>query len=110
MVMGEPDQGDRQELTAAIDRLDRSLDRFQSSAGNRNTTNVRLEGSGTMWGALSVGVALGAAVACTAWVSFTLSNVMETQRNNEAFIQATYQQAPEIRARFDKIKEEQESP
>ena len=93
---------------SALERLARELGTFLPK--NSNTTNVRLEGSGNIWGALSVGVALGAAIACTAWVGSEMGEIKEIQRNNEAFIQATYQQAPEIRARFDKIKEEQENP
>lgn len=76
------------------------------------TQILRIEGANSMWGALAVGlaagVAMGAGIMCAIWVSSTLNDVHEIQRNNEAFIQATYQQAPQIRAEFDRIKAEQE--
>ena len=93
------------ELLAAIQKLDQSVGRFLAS-GNRNTTNVRLEGAGSVWGAVAVGIALGASIACAAWVAGTLGDLADDQRNDDAFIQATYQAAPMIRDEFNRIKQE----
>lgn len=102
------DQGDQRALADALDRFTRKADELLKT-GNSNTTNVRLEGSGQMWGALSVGIALGSAIVCAMWVGATLGDLTDDQRNDDAFIQATYQQAPSIRAEFDRIRAEQEA-
>lgn len=100
------DQGDHKALADALDRWSRTAEKLLQ-AGNTTTQTVKVEGMGSMWNGIAIGVALGGAIVCAAWVGFTLQNVHEIQRNNEAFIQATYQQAPEIRERFDQIKAEQ---
>jgi hypothetical protein len=94
-----------------MEPIDPLVERILKDAlgNNTNTTVVKLEGQGPLWGALAVGVALGAAVACTAWVASTLGDLTDDQRNDDAFIQATYQQAPQIRDEFNRIKAEQES-
>lgn len=78
--------------------------------GTQNVTQVTFSGLGSASAILAVGlaagVALGTAGACAAWVSWALSDVKETQRDQQAFIQATYQQAPQLRAEFDRIKAE----
>jgi len=96
-------------VETAVERLQKELDRLVPRAHNNAISNVRLDGSGNVWGALSVGIALGAAIVCTMWVGSKLATIEEIQRNNEAFIQATYQQAPQIRDTFEKIRKEQES-
>lgn len=101
------EQGDHKALAEALDRWSRTAEKLLQS-GNTATQNVRVEGMGSMWNGIAIGIALGASMVCAAWVGFTLQNIHETQRNNEAFIQATYQQAPEIRERFDQIKAQQE--
>lgn len=91
-------------------RVNKAVERVEGMAGNSNTTVVKLDGQGPLWGMLAVGIALGAAIACTAWVAATLGDLTDDQRNDDAFIQATYQQAPQIRAEFERIKKEQEKP
>jgi hypothetical protein len=95
-----------EEIREAVERM-----ASQRQTVSQGGVQVTFHGLGSMAAllalGLSIGVALGAAIACAAWVAFTMSNVQEAIRNNEAFIQATYQQAPEIRARFDQIKAEQ---
>lgn len=93
-------------METAVERLQKELDRLVPR--NNTTQTVKVEGMGSMWNGIAIGIALGASMVCAAWVGFTLQNIAETQRNNEAFIQATYQQAPQIRAEFDRIKAQQE--
>lgn len=86
------------EIREAVERM------VENHSGNQNVTRVVVSGG---LGSIAIGVALGATIMGGAWIASTLGNIYETMRNNEAFIQATYQQAPEIRERFDKIKAEQ---
>jgi len=83
------------ELKEAVERM------VENQSGNQNVTRVVVDGG---LGSVAVGIAIGAVIMGSAWIASTLSNIYETMRNNEAFIQATYQQAPEIRERFDQIK------
>lgn len=106
---------ERDELARALNRFnskaDALLDGSLSNTGNQNVTNLRMEGAAKplAWlsAGLAIGIALGVAIGCAAWVAASLANINETMRNNEAFIQATYQQAPEIRERFEELKKEQ---
>lgn len=90
------------------------LERMERERGNRNMTTVRIEGAGSAWAALAaglaIGVSLGASIACAAWVAATLGDLTDDQRNDDAFIQATYQAVPGLREQFDKIKAEQDEP
>ena len=89
------------------------LERMERSRAS-NTTTVRIEGAGSAWAALAaglaIGVSLGASIACAAWVAATLGDLTDDQRNDDAFIQATYQAVPGLREQFDKIKAEQAEP
>lgn len=102
------DQGDQRALADALDRFSRKADEILKS-GNTATQTVRVEGMGSMWNGIAIGIALGASVACAAWVAAALGDLTDDQRNDDAFIQATYQQAPSIRSEFDRIRAEQEA-
>lgn len=95
-------------MEPADELIERLLREALGGSKGVTTQVVRVEGMGSMWNGIAIGIALGASMVCAAWVGFTLQNIHETQRNNEAFIQATYQQAPEIRERFEQIKAQQD--
>lgn len=95
-----------------------TLERMERSRTQRQTTDVRIEAGGGAWtmatiaglfgvAGLTIGVALGAAIACAAWVAGSLGDLTDDQRNDDAFIQATYQAVPGLREHFDKIRAEQ---
>lgn len=94
-----------------MEPIDPLVERILKDAlgNNTNTTVVKLEGQGPLWGALAVGVALGAAVACTGWVAWAMGDLRDDQRQDDAFIQAAYQFAPQLRAEMDRLKQEQET-
>lgn len=79
--------------------------------GNQNVTTIRFDGEKSVKTSLLVGfvggAALGVAVVAAGWVAWALSDVKETQRDQQAFIDVTYQNIPVIRSEFDKIKAEQ---
>lgn len=91
---------DAQEIKKAVERMS------GHQVGSQNGNRIYVSGG---LGAVAVGVALGAVIMGGAWIASSLNDIHETMRNNEAFIQATYQQAPEIRQRFDEIRKQQES-
>lgn len=93
-----------------MEPLDPLAERILREALGQNTVQtVKVEGMGSMLNGIAIGIALGAAISCSAWVAATLGDLTDDQRNDDAFIQATYQQAPSIRAEFERIKAEQES-
>lgn len=92
----------------AVRRAHRTMERLENlaeSRGNTNTTVVKLDGAGTVWGAVAVGVALGASIACTAWVSATMGDIRDEQRQTSAFMSSVFQHVPELREMFQKAKE-----
>lgn len=94
-----------------VNEIKDALERIDNHSGNQNVTNVRFEGGKSVVLSLLVGlvggVCIGGSVFAVGWIASALDDVRETQRDQQAFIQATYQQAPHIRAEFEKIKAEQ---
>lgn len=92
-----------------MEPLDPLAERILREALGQNTVQtVRVEGMGSMWNGIAIGIALGASIACSAWVAATLGDLTDDQRNDDAFIQATYQHVPQIRDEFNRIKADQE--
>lgn len=95
-----------------VDQLKEALERIENHReGNQNVTTIRFDGEKSVKTSLLVGfvggAALGVAVMAAGWVAWALSDVKETQRDQQAFIDVTYQHVPLIRAEFDKIKAKQ---
>lgn len=94
-----------QRVNKTMDNIDRIV-----PAANRNVQRVEVHGTGHVFGSAALGFVAGGvlvgAVIIGIWVGSTLQNINEVVRNGEAFQQATYQIAPEVRARYDKILEE----
>lgn len=92
-----------------MEPLDPLAERILREALGQNTVQtVKVEGMGSMWNGIVIGIALGAAITCSAWVAATLGDLADDQRNDDAFIQATYQHVPQIRDEFNRIKADQE--
>lgn len=85
------------------------LERMERERGVRNnaTQNVRVEGMGSLWHGIAIGISLGASIVASAWVASTLNRLSAEQLQNEAYISATYQAVPALREHFDKIKAEE---
>lgn len=94
------------EFRAGMERLDSAIQRLGQPS---NSNVVRLEGAGSIWNGIAIGVALGAAIVCTAWVAGTVSESKIAARQAEAYQKAVYMLAPrfaeEIDKELDRIKE-----
>jgi uncharacterized membrane protein YjjP (DUF1212 family) len=79
--------------------------------GNQNVTKIVFEGGKSAVVSLLVGlvggVCIGGSVFAVGWIASALEDVRETQRDQQAFIQVTYQQLPMLRAEYDRIRTEQ---
>ena len=96
--MSEPDELVR-DLRATMERLENALGRI-GSGGNSNV--VRLEGAGSIWNGIAIGVALGAAIVSVGWVSTKLQEQDVAAKQAEAYAQALYALAPRFAEEIDK--------
>jgi hypothetical protein len=87
------------EFRAGIDRLDTVLSRVPQGG---NTNVVKLEGAGSIWNGIAIGVALGAAIVCTAWVASTVQDNQVRAQQAEAYAKAVYMLAPRFAEEIDK--------
>lgn len=83
------------------EEIKRTLTAMQGNRGVQNLTIVKIEGLGS--------VVLGICIGLAAWVAWALGDIRDEQRQHSAFISATYQAVPQLRAEFERIKAEQES-
>lgn len=93
------------ELRDSRERLDSAIGRLP---GNMNV--VRLEGAGSIWNGIAIGIALGATIFGSGWVAWSLSEIRAAARQAEAYHKAVYMLAPrfaeEIDRELDKQREE----
>lgn len=94
-----------------LQRVNKTMDTIDRMApANKQTQRVEVHGTGHVLGSAALGFVAGGvlvgAIVIGLWVGSTLQDIKEVVRNGEAFQQATYQIAPEVRARYDKILEE----
>lgn len=85
------------EFRAAMDRLESSIGRVGS-----NSNIVRLEGAGSIWNGIAIGIALGATIVCVGWVSTKLQEQQASAKQAEAYHKAVYMLAPRFAEEIDK--------
>lgn len=88
------------------------MERMESAVGRvtGNTNIVRLEGAGSIWNGIAIGIALGATIAGAVWVGSTLNEQGTAAKQAEAYHKAVYMLAPrfaeEIDRELDRQREE----
>lgn len=102
------DQGDQRALTAALDRFSRKADELLKT-GNTTTQTVRVEGMGSMWNGIAIGIALGATILGVGWISTKLQAQDIAVNQAEAYQKAVYALAPRFAAEIDAELQKQES-
>jgi hypothetical protein len=95
-----------------LDRLEASitdLSGMLKSSGSNNVNTMRIEGAGSIWHGLAVGIALGAVIIGGAWIISTQQRLEMIAQQAEAYSKAVYMLAPrfaeEIDKELDKSKE-----
>lgn len=98
-----------QETDALIRKMMDCAERMESALGrfNGNTNIVRLEGAGSIWNGIAIGIALGATIACAVWVGTSLTESNVSARQAEAYHKAVYTLAPRFAEEIDRELERQ---
>lgn len=95
------DQGDHKALADALDRWSRTAEKLLQ-AGNTTTQTVRVEGMGSMWNGIAIGIALGATILGVGWISTKLQEQDVAAKQAEAYQKAVYMLAPRFAEEIDK--------
>ncbi|XQA74612.1 hypothetical protein ACM9XA_03480 [Xanthomonas sacchari] len=93
-------------LQEVTDRLSRQVSSLleamsrQAAASNNNT--VRIEGMGNLWHGIAIGIALGAVIVGTGWISSKVQQMDVRSQQSEAYAKAVYMLAPRFAEEIDK--------
>lgn len=96
-------------VARALEALERSraVGAVTSASGNV----VRLEGAGSIWNGIAIGIALGAITVGTVWMASKMQEMDIRSQQSEAYQKAVYMLAPRFAEEIDKElnrKQEQE--
>lgn len=94
------------------DRLKDPLDRLEASitdlagmlkaSGSSNVNTMRIEGAGSIWHGLAVGIALGAVIIGGAWIVSVQQRIEMIAEQSKAYSSAVYMLAPRFASEIDK--------
>ncbi|MFC9424060.1 hypothetical protein ACFQ6N_40410 [Kitasatospora sp. NPDC056446] len=88
------------ELRSGLERLDSALGRVHGASANGNV--VRLEGAGSIWNGIAIGLSLAGVILGAVWIAHVASNVDVAARQAEAYQKAVYMLAPRFAEEVDK--------
>jgi hypothetical protein len=95
------EQGDHKALADALDRWSRTAEKLLQ-AGSTTTQTVKVEGMGSMWNGIAIGIALGATMLGVGWISTKLQEQDVASKQAEAYQKAVYMLAPRFAEEIDK--------
>lgn len=81
------------------------MDLRRSASSNVNT--VRIEGAGSIWNGLAVGIALGAVIVGGAWIVSTQQRLEMLAEQSKAYSAAVYALSPRFAEQIDKELDKQ---
>lgn len=80
-----------------------SLERIGAGRdSSHNVNTIKIEGMGSMWHGLAIGIALGAVVIGGAWIVSTQQRLEMSAKQAEAYAAAIYMVAPRLAEEIDK--------
>jgi uncharacterized protein HemX len=92
-----------------VERLQKELDRLVPR--NTTTQTVRVEGMGSMWNGIAIGVALGATLVGVGWITATQNRQDAAIQQAEAYQKAIYMLAPRFAEEIDReLDRQKEAP
>jgi hypothetical protein len=98
-----------QGMEQTVNEIRDALKKRGSASGASNTNTIKIEGAGSIWHGLAVGIALGAVIIGGAWIVSTQQRLEMIAQQSEAYSKAVYMLAPrfaeEIDKELDKSKE-----
>lgn len=96
-------------MSQQLDGIERDLSQIvaalksREEAGGHNSTNtIRIEGAGSIWNGIAIGVALAGVVMGSAWIAHTASSAEVAVRQAEAYRAAVYMVAPKAAEEIEK--------
>lgn len=95
-------------MEPADDLVERVL-REALGVKSNNTQVVRVEGMGSMWNGIAIGISLGATILGVGWISTKLQAQDIAVNQAEAYQKAVYALAPRFAAEIDAELQKQES-
>lgn len=91
------------EVKEDIQRLKDTVEEVLSAKnGSNNVNTVRIEGAGSIWHGLAVGIALGAVIVGGAWMVSTQQRIETSIEQSKAYQAAVYMLAPRFAEEIDK--------
>ncbi|WP_202909473.1 hypothetical protein [Stenotrophomonas maltophilia] len=92
-------------LTDPLDRLEASitdLSALMRPAASNNLNTIRIEGAGSIWNGIAIGLSLAGVILGAVWIAHVASNVDVAARQAEAYQKAVYMLAPRFAEEVDK--------
>jgi hypothetical protein len=92
-------------LTDPLDRLEASisdLSVLMKPSGSNNMNTIRIEGAGSIWNGIAIGIALGAVTVGTVWTASKMQQMDIQSQQAEAYQKAVYMLAPRFAEEVDK--------
>lgn len=89
-------------MERTIDEIRDALQRRVEPAPQKNVNTIKVEGAGTIWNGIAVGVALGAVIAGSAWVGSKIHEMDVRSQQSEAYAKAVYMLTPRFAEEIDK--------
>jgi len=96
-------------MSQQLDGIERDLGQIvaalksREEAGGHNSTNtIRIEGAGSIWNGIAIGLSLAGVILGAVWIAHVASNVDVAARQAEAYQKAVYMLAPRFAEEVDK--------
>ena len=87
----------------SVKDIKETLERIDSSNGSsQNVNTIRIEGAGSIWNGLAVGIALGAVIVGGAWIVSTQQRLEMLAEQAKTYHSAIYMVAPRFAEEIDK--------
>ncbi|WP_312707279.1 hypothetical protein [Stenotrophomonas sp.] len=96
-------------MTQQLDGIERDLSQIVAALKNReeqpghsSTNTIRIEGAGSIWNGIAIGIALGAVAVGTVWTASKMQQMDIQSQQAEAYQKAVYMLAPRFAEEVDK--------
>lgn len=99
-----PDRQDEDRLieqTLNVVKAVEGLERMRSGSASASGNVVRLEGAGSIWNGLAIGICLGGVMVAGAWIASSMQKFEIRTQQAEAYQKAVYMLAPRFAEKID---------
>lgn len=89
-------------MEQTVNEIRDALKKRGTASGTSNTNTIRIEGAGSIWHGLAVGIALGAVIIGGAWIVSVQQRIEMIAEQGKAYQAAVYMLAPRFAEEIDK--------